>query len=442
MDDGTPSLEVGFTIDSGGSFDELVRIQEVMNSTEVQVVKQAQSIERATSGMLNLSGATASVTAFGAAADRAGQQAARSLAQVERSGESLVKSLERQASTFGKTSSEIRQMKAETAALAAEQQGLTELAQRIRTAEAAIYDQEYAAIRKAAQAAEAAAQDKAAAAAVASAAAEQEAQAIRSAALAYQMFQARAREAMTAFRAEEAAKAAAALKAEADAAARAGAEHAILAAAVRASHDASISDAAAAEKLRMSTDPLYAATKRLNAEIAESTRLYHAGFTAPEEYARQQAVLAQRLKTTTVAHEAMTVAGGRNAQSLQMMAVQLPDIVQGLLSGQKPMTVFIQQGGQLVQIAMMAEGGLKGMVRQLAILAAMAAPILISVGVVAGGAFIAFKKFQDSVKDSGELTRYRDSLGLTHKEMLELSDGVDKAGRQDQRADEGHRNRR
>jgi hypothetical protein len=428
MDDGSPSLEVGFLIDASGSLEQLVQLQSVMDSTEGKIVKDAANIERATSGMINLAGATASVAAFGTAADRASQQAARSFAQVERSGESLVKSLERQASTFGKTSSEVRQLKAETAALAAEQQGLTELAQRIRTAEAAIYDQEYAAIRKAAQAAEAAAQDKAAAAAVASAAAESEAQALRSAALAYQMFQARAREAMTAFRAEEAAKAAAALKAEADAAARAGAEHALLAAAVRGSHDASVSDAAAAEKLRMSTDPLYAAVKRLNDELAESTRLYHAGFTPKAEYTRQQEVLTQRLKATTEQHEASAIAGGRNAQSLQMMAVQLPDVVQGLLSGQKPMTVFIQQGGQLVQIAMMAEGGLKGMVRQLAILAAMAAPILISVGVVAGGAFIAFRKFQESVKDSGELTRYRDSLGLTHKEMLELSDGVDKAG--------------
>lgn len=428
MDDGSPNLEVGFTIDTGGSFDQLVQLQQVMDSTEAKVLRDAQSIERATTGMLNLGGATAAVTGFANAADRGTQQAARSFAQVERSGESMVRSLERQASTFGKTSSEIRSMKAETAALAAEQQGLTELAQRIRAAEAAIYDQEYAAMRKAAQAAEAAAQDKAAAAAVASAAAEQEAQALRSAALAYQMFQARAKEAMAAFRAEEANKAAVALKAETDAAARAAAEHAQLAAAVRNSHDASIADAAAAERLRMSTDPLYAATKRLNAEIAESTRLYHAGFTAPEEYARQQAVLAQRLKATATQHELMAVAGGQNANALRMMAIQLPDVVQGLLTGQKPMTVFIQQGGQLVQIAMMAEGGLKGMVRQLAVLAAMAAPILISVGAVAGIAFIAFKKFQDSVKDSGELTRYRDGLGLTHKEMLQLSDGVDKAG--------------
>jgi hypothetical protein len=48
--------------------------------------------------------------------------------------------------------------------------------------------------------------------------------------------------------------------------------------------------------------------------------------------------------------------------------------------------------------------------------------------VTAGVAFGAFKQFQNQVKDDGDLTRYRDSLGLTHKEMLQLSDGTDKAG--------------
>ena len=62
--------------------------------------------------------------------------------------------------------------------------------------------------------------------------------------------------------------AAAAVKRDAD-------EHSRLAAMVRGSHDAQMADAAAAERLRETTDPLYAATKLLNAEIAESTRLYH-----------------------------------------------------------------------------------------------------------------------------------------------------------------------
>ena len=113
-----------------------------------------------------------------------------------------------------------------------------------------------------------------------------------------------------------------------------------------------------------------------------------------------------------------------NAFAMKQMAIQMPDIVQGLLTGQKPMQVFIQQGGQLAQIGMMAEGGLKGMAVQAGLLALRFTPLI----AVAGAAWGAIKLFQHRVEESGELTRFRNGLGLTHKEMLKLSDGVDTAG--------------
>lgn len=54
---------------------------------------------------------------------------------------------------------------------------------------------------------------------------------------------------------------------------------------------------------------------------------------------------------------------------------------------------------------------------------------VLGLGTAAVGAFAAFKDFQQQVKDDGDLTRYRDSLGLTHKEMLRLSDGVEKVSK-------------
>lgn len=95
------------------------------------------------------------------------------------------------------------------------------------------------------------------------------------------------------------------MQAQAAAAERVAREHAQLVAAVRGSQAAQEANAAAAERLRMSTDPLYAATSRLNAEIAESTRLYYAGATAPAEYARQQDVLAGRLRDVGQQHSAV-----------------------------------------------------------------------------------------------------------------------------------------
>lgn len=138
MDDANgPALQVGFLIETGGSFDELARLQEFMGSTEAKVMRDAASIERATSGMIKGT-ATTQVTSFGAAATREMRSVARETAVAEKSGEAMVRQLIRQSETFGKTASEIRNMRAEQRALVAESRGLTELAGRIRAVNAEI----------------------------------------------------------------------------------------------------------------------------------------------------------------------------------------------------------------------------------------------------------------------------------------------------------------
>lgn len=111
---------------------------------------------------------------------------------------------------------------------------------------------------------------------------------------------------------------------------------------------------------------------------------------------------------------------------VQNLVFQLNDMVVGLFSGQKPMTVFMQQGTQIGQIAMQAGVGIGGMARALLGLAASAAaaaltnPYLLAAAAAAGIAIGAFKLFQSSVKQTGELDRYAQSLGLTKKEMEKL----------------------
>lgn len=418
-----PTLEVGFAIEAGGSFDTLSQIQRAMDTTEAKVIADAAKIEKATAGMVSIGGAAAAITAFGNANSREMQAVVRDRAQVERAGERLVAQLERQNASFGKTREELRALRTEEQAVAAERVGNTDLAQRLRAQEQALYDQEFAAARRARLEAESATEDKAMAAQQAVAAAEKEAQALRSAALAYNMFEAAARRGAQALREQEAAEkalardaAAAQARAEAAATKQLADEHQRLADIVRASHAAQEADAQAAERMRAATDPLYAATKRLNAEIAESTRLYHAGATAPEEYARQQQVLAQALKATTQQHNAMATASGKNAFALKMTAVQIPDIVQGLLTGQKPMTVFIQQGGQVAQIAQMAEGGIKGYAASLGGLALRFAPLLIGASAAVG----AFALFDRAVSKGVDTKKMIDGLGLTHAQIKRL----------------------
>lgn len=105
---------------------------------------------------------------------------------------------------------------------------------------------------------------------------------------------------------------------------------------------------------------------------------------------------------------------------------QLNDVFVSLSSGQKPMTVFIQQGSQIGGIMAQAGIGVGGLARALLGMASAAAmavltnPLLLAAAAAAAAAFIAFKSFQSAVEDTGALKEYANSLGLTAKEMKEL----------------------
>ncbi|PTQ12964.1 hypothetical protein CLG96_02135 [Sphingomonas oleivorans] len=459
MDDGSPTLEVGFAIDTEGSFETLRQLQAAMDTTEARVVAEAAKIERATGNMISLGGATAQITSFGNAYTRTEQAISRDAAKIERAGERLVAQLERQNAAFGKTRAELRAMKVEELAVAAALANNTDLAARLRAQEAELYNQELAAARRAAQETEAAAEEKAMAA-------EREATAVREAAWAHQMFEARVREGAAAMRAEEAAAASDAVALQrlremldpaaaaqdrltremeeaqrvmlaaghsaeevaraqdllaqrsTGAAARLAAEHDRLAAQVRASHAAQEADAVAAERLRAATDPLYAATKRLNEEIAESTRLYYAGATAPAEYARQQAVLIGRLREVEQAHDATARASGRAGSSLTQLTFQANDVITMWAMGAPVGQIFVSQIGQIVQVAQMAEGGVKGLAKEVGLLAVAYAPLL-AVAAAAVGAFALFDRAVSKGVDTKELVN---SLGLTQKEIKRLKD--------------------
>lgn len=94
---------------------------------------------------------------------------------------------------------------------------------------------------------------------------------------------------------------------------------------------------------------------------------------------------AMRAATASVNDNAKAMAG-LGFQAKQTL-VQLPDIIQGIASGQGVFRTAIQQGGQLVQIYGMGPGGVGGSLRQVGSeLAAMITPMrLLGVGVAAIG---------------------------------------------------------
>lgn len=138
MDYDDAALGVGFAIDPEGSFESLRQIEAAMNTTEAKIVADAAKIERATGGMINVAGATVQMTSLGNEMTKTSFRAAADAARIEKAGERMVRQLERQAETFGKSASEIRDMRVEMRAVEADSRGLTELASRLRAASAQI----------------------------------------------------------------------------------------------------------------------------------------------------------------------------------------------------------------------------------------------------------------------------------------------------------------
>lgn len=128
--------------------------------------------------------------------------------------------------------------------------------------------------------------------------------------------------------------------------------------------------------------------------------------------------LATRIRTVGGTFSEAGKSAGAASGNLRQFAIQLPDIAQGLLTGQKPMTLFVQQGGQLAQVAMAAEGGMLGFARGVAAAALPFAPFIIA----AGAAYAALRLVTSNLTNSGEIDAYAKSLGLTQEQMGKLTD--------------------
>ncbi len=110
---------------------------------------------------------------------------------------------------------------------------------------------------------------------------------------------------------------------------------------------------------------------------------------------------------------------------VQNLTFQLQDLFVGLASGQKPMTVFLQQGTQIAGIMGQAGIGVKGLAKELGGMVVgfgRAHPVLATIAAtaaVAGGSLaIVTNQLNDSKR--AEIDRFTASLGLTSKELAKL----------------------
>ena len=351
-DTASPDLGVDFTIDFGDSFGGLKSLDDLIGTVQANAVREFQRIQAAVKEGTDMRAASAAFTTLGATAahelkgvQQASSATTASLEQVTRdfrvlarekrateaSAEGLIRVLEREAATLGKTKAEIRAAKVEQVALTAAQQGNTEVADRL-----------LAASRKRQFAAEAVAEAEERAAQKAAAALAAQAQELRSAAHAHQMFEARVRSGVEAMRAE--------------------------AAAVEEATRAQAAQVSAVNSLRSATDPFYASQERLKRELESAARLYRDGAIEQDEYARSSAELARQLEAVQRA-QASQNAGmsdgrrGLGAGDLANIAAQLSDIGVSLAGGQNPFMVMIQQGSQLGGIMMQTGVSVGGMAK-------------------------------------------------------------------------------
>ncbi|ESQ82396.1 hypothetical protein AEAC466_17385 [Asticcacaulis sp. AC466] len=157
---------------------------------------------------------------------------------------------------------------------------------------------------------------------------------------------------------------------------------------------------AQAQAVRAVVDPLAAATERYASAEGQLNKMLAYGKINLDQHAAALKIERAALEATEKAHKGVANAAGLSANTIKMLAVQIPDVAQGLLSGQPFWQVFIQQGGQGAQIIGMDKGGFGAALRSTTalfnpyMLAVAAATGLVTTGIVAT---IAYADAQDQL---------------------------------------------
>ncbi len=131
--------------------------------------------------------------------------------------------------------------------------------------------------------------------------------------------------------------------------------------------------------MRAAIDPLAAAQDRLNAEFAEHAALASRGAITTAEQAAANALAKSRFDQTAQAIKGVGANSKLTTQQVMTLQYTVNDVIASMSTGTSPMTILMQQGGQVTQ----AFGGLRGT------LAAFGSSLSVVGGAVAGVAVAA-----------------------------------------------------
>lgn len=189
-----------------------------------------------------------------------------------------------------------------------------------------------------------------------------------------------------------------------------------------------------AEALKAALDPLGAAQKAHAARIAEADELLKRNLITQNEHQKVVINSSNALNQQTRAINIVGNSASLSAFQLQNLTYQINDIITGLYSGQKPLTVFVQQGLQLQQI--FGNAGLTGALKTtVSYLSSFITVGRLAFAGLAAGAFAASSAFSNYVSRqkevenvlrgfgaySGLITKDIENIALSAKSSAKIS---------------------
>jgi hypothetical protein len=186
--------------------------------------------------------------------------------------------------------------------------------------------------------------------------------------------------------------------------------------------------------LRAQIDPLGAAQAKLNTELAEANALFKAGTISAQEQAAAHQLARNRFDATAKALKG--VGEGSRLASYQVvnLGYQLNDVVVGLASGQRPLTVLAQQGTQIAQVFAGSGMGVGGVLKELGrVVIGLVSPTTLLVGglaAVGGAALYAYNSYITAQKELQVATAgVGRAAGATVDQLNRIADTAANAGR-------------
>jgi len=175
------------------------------------------------------------------------------------------------------------------------------------------------------------------------------------------------------------------------------------------------------DRLKSAIDPMYAAQMQANRTIAEATALRKAGAISEQTYTQAVNMATAAMNQNAGAQKRMGDAAKLNRFQILTLQYTVNDVIASLASGASPLTILLQQGGQVTQ----AWGGAANTFRALG--TALASPLGLFTALtaaVAGGLLIVDRATSEFKGFERQLALTGGSAGLSAGQFIQMSDTI------------------